>query len=163
MSTQTPSRYSPLQIGLHWLIALLIAAAFFTHEEMGRALRERIEQNLSGMEGATVHTVVGVLALLLILVRVAIRLKRGAPEPKGSPAVRTAAHWGHRLIYLLMIATPIFGIVAWQGKLRDVGDIHGFLGQTLIILALGHAAMAIWHEAVKKDGTMRRMVRPSSE
>mgnify|MGYP001555622822 CR=1 FL=1 len=41
---------------MDWLIAVLIAAAWFTHEGMERALRLRIEQDLTGLDGATVHT-----------------------------------------------------------------------------------------------------------
>ena len=155
-----PTRYTRLQIGLHWLIALLIAGAFFTHENMGQALRQKIESGTVGIGSPTPHTVLGMLALVFVLWRVVVRIRNGAPEPHGSPAVVAAAKWGHRVLYLLMIAVPIGGFTAWAGGLRDVGDIHGLAGQALVVLALGHALMAVWHQWVKKDGTMKRMIRP---
>ena len=156
----TPARYSRLQIALHWIIALLIAGAFFTHENMGQALREKIESGSAGIGTPTPHTIFGMLALIFVVWRVVVRIRNGAPEPQGSPAVVAAAKWGHRALYLLMIAVPIGGFTAWAGGFREVGDIHGLAGQALVILALGHAVMAIWHQWVKKDGTMLRMTRP---
>lgn len=160
--SRSPDAYSRLQIALHWGVAVLIAIAWFSHEDMGRTLRDRIEAGTTGLDGATVHTVAGGLVLLFVLWRLAVRLKRGAPEPSGSPAVVTAAHWGHRALYFLMLAVPALGAAAWYGHLRDLGEIHEIAAQVLMLTVLGHIAMAIWHEAVKKDGTMRRMVRPNS-
>ena len=54
-SMAAPNGFSRLQIALHWLIAVLIVAAWFTHEGMGRALRTRIETGASGIEGNTLH------------------------------------------------------------------------------------------------------------
>ena len=152
--------YTRLQIGIHWIMALLIAGAFFTHETMGDALRQKVEAGIVGPGTPTLHTILGMLALIFMLWRIVVRLRNGAPEPHGSPAVVAAAKWGHRLLYLLMVAVPIGGFVAWFFGLRDVGDIHGLAGQALVLIALGHAAAAVWHHVVQKDGTLRRMARP---
>ena len=153
--------YSTLQIALHWIVAVLIFAAFFTHEDMGDALEARIEQGLSGFEGATLHTVFGGLALAFVLVRVLVRLKNGAPEPHGSPMVQMAAIWGHRLLYGLMIAAPALGAATWFGKLEWLGEVHEVVGQALVLLAVGHLIMAIVHQVLWSDGTLARMTRPS--
>jgi cytochrome b561 len=71
-----------------------------------------------------------------------------------------AAKWGHRLIYILMVLVPLGGAVAWYGGVRDVGDMHALLGNLLMLVVAGHVLVAIVHEAVTRDGTMRRMVRP---
>lgn len=155
--------YTRIQIGLHWMIALLIAGAFFTHENMGDALVQKIESGVEGIGSPTPHTILGMLALIFVLWRIVVRIRAGAPEPHGSPVVVAAAKWGHRILYFMMIAVPIGGFTAWAGGLRDVGDIHGLAGQALVVLAVGHALMALWHQWVKKDGTMRRMIRPSAD
>lgn len=155
--------YSKLQIALHWLVAALILAAFFTGDGMGQALRARIEQNLSGLDGATWHTVLGGAAFLFILIRIVVRLRTGAPEPHGSPLVQMAAHWGHRLIYALMIAAPALGAATWYGKFSGLGDVHEVVGQALILVAVGHVLIAIAHKALWNDGTLERMFRPESE
>jgi len=110
-----PSGYSRVQIALHWLVAVLIVAAWFTHDGMGRALRTRIETGASGIEGNTLHVWFGGAAFALILIRIVLRLMRGAPdhEPGMSPKMQLAATWGHRLLYLLMIAAPALGAAAW--------------------------------------------------
>ena len=43
-----PAHYSRLQIALHWGVALLVAALWFTQDGMGRALHQRIEGTGSG-------------------------------------------------------------------------------------------------------------------
>jgi len=157
------SGYSALQIGLHWLVALLIFGAFFTQDGMGRALRQRIEQDLSGMDGATWHTLLGGMAFLFILIRLVVQLRRGAPEPHGAPMVQMAAHWGHRVLYALMLVVPALGAASWYGKLPELGDIHEILGKALVIIAVGHAVIAIAHRVLWNDGTLERMFRPGTE
>lgn len=154
-----PTGYSKIQIALHWIVAILIAAAFFTHEGMGRALRDRIQQDLSGMEGATAHTILGGLAFAFILWRVVVRIRRGAPEPEGSAIQQSAAVWGHRVLYLLMLIAPALGAAAWYGKIPALGEVHELAGQALVLIALGHGLVALIHHFVQKDGTLRRMLR----
>ena len=157
--SKTPTAFSRMQIWIHWIVAILIFAAFFTHEGMGDALRVRIEQGLTGMEGATPHTALGGIAFAFILWRIVLRWRRGAPEPEGSGLQFTAAIWGHRLLYLLMIVVPAIGAASWYGKMPNLGEAHEVLGKALVIVALGHGAVALWHHFVLKDGTLRRMAR----
>lgn len=155
--------YSRLQIGLHWTVALLIFAAFFTNDGMGQALRNRIEQGLTGMEGATLHTMLGGAAFLFILIRFVVRLRSGAPEPHGPPLVQVAATWGHRLLYALMIAAPALGAASWYGKMPGLGDAHEIVGKALMIVAVGHILVAIGHRVLWNDGTLNRMFQPGAE
>ena len=155
--------YSGVQIALHWLVAVLVFGAWFTHEGMGRALRARIEQDLSGFDGATLHTMLGGAAFAFVLVRLLVRLRTGAPEPHGSTMVRMAANWGHRLLYALMILAPLLGAITWYGKIEGLGDVHEWVGQALMLVAIGHLLMAMLHQALWSDGTLMRMVSPSQE
>lgn len=154
--------YSRLQIALHWIVAILIIGAFFTHEGMGQVLRQRIELGQTGFEGATLHTILGGLAFAFILIRIIVRLKQGAPAAHGSDLVVAAATWGHRLLYLLMILAPALGAATWYGHLSGLGDIHEIVGKALMIVALGHAAAALFHHFMEKDGTLLRMLRPDT-
>ena len=155
--------YSGPQIALHWIVAVLIFGAWFTHEGMGRALRQRIEQDLSGFDGATLHTILGGTAFAFVLVRMIVRFKNGAPDPHGSPFVQMAATWGHRLLYVLMITAPISGAITWYGKVEGLGEIHELVGNALMLVAVGHLLMAMLHQALWSDGTLMRMITPSKE
>lgn len=155
--------YSGLQIALHWIVAFLIFGAWFTSDDMDDALEDRVELGLTGFEGATLHTILGGTAFAFVLIRLIVRLRRGAPEPHGSPAIRMAATWGHRLLYVLMIATPALGAATWYGKFEGLGEIHEIVGNTLMIVAIGHLLMAMLHQALWADGTLMRMFAPGKE
>lgn len=156
-----PPAYSRLQIALHWLIAVLILAAWITHEAMETAFEARLE---SGILTPNPHAILGLAVFVLVLIRVIVRHRLGTPGPvPGSSALaEAAALWGHRLLYLLMILTPIGGAITWFGGIEALGEGHELLGNALMIVALGHALVAILHQLVLKDGTMTRMLRPRS-
>jgi cytochrome b561 len=157
VTMNTPTGYSRLQIALHWFVAVLILVAWLTGEGAEEAM-DLVE------EGGTVafvpHVAIGLAILTLVAIRLLVRLGRGAPAAPGVPgslAVK-AAEWGHRALYLLMIAVPLGGISTWFLGL-DVGEIHGLAANVLMIAALGHAAMALYHQYIVKDGLLRRMMR----
>jgi cytochrome b561 len=150
--------YSGLQIGLHWLVAILIPLAWITHDGAEEAW-DAMEKGTA--PGFVPHVALGMAVLVLVLVRLVVRLTRGAPAAPGTPGslqVR-AAEWGHRLIYLLMIAVPLGGASIFFLEM-DNGDIHGLFANILMIVVLGHALMALYHHYVVKDGLIRRMMRP---
>jgi cytochrome b561 len=153
---KTTAGYSTLQIALHWAIAVLILAAWLSGEGAEEAV-EAIEDG--GAAGFVPHVAFGLSILALVILRVVVRLSRGAPAAPGvpgSPQVKLA-DWGHRLLYLLMIAVPLGGASVWFLGL-DVGEIHGLFANVLLIVALGHAVMALYHQYVLKDGLLRRMI-----
>ena len=158
-----PTGYSRLQILLHWLVAILIFAAFFTHDAMEDAFEARLASGATGIEGNTLHVWFGGAVFALVLLRLIVRWVQGAPGPVPgtSPLMELAARWGHRLLYLLMLAVPIGGSIAWYGGVEAVGEGHEIAGKALMIVAVGHAVVAIGHEALKGDGVLMRMVRPS--
>ena len=159
----TRNGYSGLQIALHWIIAFLVFGAFFSSDGMGRALRQRIEQDLGGLDGATAHTIMGGAAFAFVLIRLIVRLRRGVPEPHGPPMIQKAATFGHWFLYALMIAAPALGAITWYGKIDGLADLHEIVGKALMIVAMGHLLMAIFHQALWSDGTMLRMFQPEAK
>lgn len=159
---KTSTGYTRLQIALHWLIAVLIIAAYFQSEGMGKLLEIRIETGQTGAEGGTLHGMLGSLVFLLVLIRIVVRLRQGAPDALDgtAPLLAMASKWSHRAIYLLMVAVPVAGMTAWFGHKEDVGAVHEVLGNTLIFVALAHSLLAIYHHFVIKDGTLNRMRKP---
>ena len=154
---KTTNGYSGLQIALHWIVAILIIAAWLTHdgaEDAYDSLRD------GGTAGFVLHIALGLSVLILVVVRLIVRLSRGAPAAPGTPGSLQvkAADWGHRLIYLLMIAVPLGGIATWFLGV-DAGDVHGLGGNLLMVVVLGHALIALYHQYVLKDGLLRRMMK----
>lgn len=152
--------YSGFQIGLHWLVAVLILANWFLGDMASEALRA----GQTGFEGASgnLHVWIGIIVLVLVLIRLAVRILRGAPAAPGQPgslAVR-AAHWGHLALYALMIAVPLGGALVWYQGMKTMAEFHEIAGTVLFALALGHAAVALFHHYVLKDGLLKRMMRP---
>ncbi|MBA4325998.1 MAG: cytochrome b [Rhodobacter sp.] len=154
---KTTTGYSGIQIALHWLIAILIVTAWFTGEGAEEAM-ELVEEG--GAAGFVPHVALGLAILVLVVVRVLVRLSRGAPAAPGAPGSLSvlAADWGHRLIYLLMIAVPLGGAAVFFLGL-DLGRLHGQAANLLMLVVLGHALMALYHHYVLKDGLLRRMMR----
>ena len=152
------SGYSGLQIALHWIIAILIPLAWLSSggaEEAWDAMEEG-----AAAPAFVPHVAFGLAILALVLVRLIVRLRRGVPEAPGVPGSLQvkAADWGHRLIYLLMIMVPLGGISIWFGGM-DNGDVHGLFANLLMLVVLGHALVALYHQYVVKDGLLRRMMK----
>ncbi len=96
-------KYSGLQIGIHWLVFLLVIGAYAAMELRGffpRSARPVINM---------IHVSCGISIFVLMVVRLLVRLKSPAPPivPKPSPMMTGFAHLGHLVIYLLFIALPV--------------------------------------------------------
>jgi cytochrome b561 len=154
---KTTTGYSGIQIALHWLIAVLILVAWLSGEGAEEAM-EAVEEG--GVTGFVPHVAFGLSILTLVVVRILVRLSRGAPAAPGTPGSLSvlAADWGHRLIYLLMIAVPLGGASVFFLGL-DLGELHGLAANILMLVVLGHALMALYHQYILKDGLLRRMMK----
>ena len=154
--------YSAAQIALHWLVAVLVVATWLTHEGMGGALRARMQAGEVSLGSSPLHVWLGLSVLALVVVRLVLRLVRGWPAPLAtSPIEARAATWGHWLLYVLLVGVPAGGTVVWFLGQPSLGEVHELGGNVLLILAGGHAALALGHHYIRKDGTLRRMLRPA--
>lgn len=160
--------YSGTQILLHWTIAVLIVFNYFYSEGMGRALRVRLggEAALNGAPppdiNPSIHVWVGVAVLVFAIIRLILRETEGVPEAGGKGKMEVAALWGHRLLYLLIFLVPLAGGLTWFGRIHALGDVHKLLSDLLVIVAAGHAIIALYHQFVLRDGLIWRMIRPGS-
>lgn len=163
-------RYSKTLIALHWIMALLILAAWFTGEG-GRQVR---------LNPPLLHFSLGFAVLMLVIPRLVVRWLGGAPrveDPQG-PWLNLAAKVGHSVFYLFMIGLPITGWYAAsrlgvpisffglpvpaiaasvQGAPGLIAEIHETAGTIILILAGLHTLIALWHQFVLRDGTLQRM------
>ncbi|QLF94474.1 cytochrome b/b6 domain-containing protein [Pseudomonas sp. ABC1] len=161
----TTSRFSPLQIALHWLSAilvLLIIALPYGNDLFFEAL-------LGGKGNVyTLHKSLGIAVLLLTLLRLLVRRRE--------QNVELAVRLGHGLLYALLLLMPITGLVfgsrpvslfwlvdigplGFSEGVRDVvHGVHLYAQYLLFIMILGHAAMALWHHYVRRDNTLKNML-----
>ncbi|MBZ9821322.1 cytochrome b [Mesorhizobium sp. CA4] len=162
---ETRRGYSFFQIGLHWLTAALVLFQLFFSESM-TAVVDAAEggQAVSATDQAlgSAHYWVGLAILALVLVRLIVRLAFGAPAPagRGPRWMQLAAHASHGLFYVLLLAAPAIGLLAFY--LGDPwGDIHSLAKPTFIVLIAIHAVAALYHQFWLKDGTLKRMLSPA--
>jgi cytochrome b561 len=171
----TTKGFTPLQIGFHWLSALLVLVIVAL--PYGADLFAPV---LGGKGGVfTLHKSLGVLVLALTLLRLAYRGRKVPPqqlEPQQSRPQQFAAKAGHGLLYLLLLMMPISGLLFgskpinlfWLveiGPLPFSSDIRGMAkdlhiaGQyVLFAMILGHAAIALWHHYVRRDDVLKGML-----
>ena len=151
-------RYSMAQIVLHWTIAVLIVANYFISDGMPEFFDKMMGgQAVTGFV-PNFHVWAGVTILVLVLLRLVVRIITGAPEGKASATLADrAAGWGHALLYLLMIAVPTFGAIAWFGQTETTANLHVLSMNVMMLVILGHAAMAVFHHYFLKDGLLSKM------
>jgi cytochrome b561 len=156
------SGYSGLQIGLHWLIAGLILTNYLVSEGMEDAFDGMLEGGVVTGLVPAVHVYAGLAVLVLSVLRLVLRLVSGAPEAPGVPGSLGVmlAGLGHKALYLLMIVVPALGAITWYGQTELTADAHVIAMNVMMLLVLGHSAVALLHQFVLKDGLLVRMIRP---
>jgi cytochrome b561 len=127
------------------------------------------------------HKSFGVVLLLLILARLAWRLINVTPkDPEGLPAIqRLMAHAMHWVLYVLMFAQPLSGILMSQAAGYPVSAFgllelpvlldkdpslaqffrgaHGTVWILLVVAVIGHAGAALHHNFIRKDDVLKKM------
>ncbi|MBS1220097.1 MAG: putative cytochrome b561 [Proteobacteria bacterium] len=170
------NRYSTPAVVLHWLMALLIFAAF----PLGLYMAD-LPLSPDKLKLYSYHKWIGVTVFLLVAVRLGWRLTHTPPPlPDGTPVwQRRVSATVHGLLYLLMIAIPLSGWLmssakgfqtVWFGVLplpdllekdRELGDllagVHKALNFTLLALVILHVAAAFKHHFIERQPFLQRM------
>jgi cytochrome b561 len=162
MTTSTPDGYSRAQIGLHWLIAALVAFQFLSASRIESLWDGRMTGAIPNEPSPTPHTIVGMAILLLMLARLTLRLRHGAPPPPTGehPALVRLAQVAHATFYVILIAMPVGGAVAWVGGLEPPAILHGIAAKVLLALVALHVGAALAHRFWFRSGAFERMLRP---
>ena len=169
------SRYHPLLVTLHWLLAVLIIAAL----ALGALVMAKLP-NTDPMkyEALRSHMAGGGLILALMLVRLLVRTRSAHPSAAstGHALLDKVAWASHRLFYVLVVAQALSGLtVALQADLfrivyggegtlppdlwvYPVRSLHYVISRLLMALIALHVAGALFHTFVLRDGLLRRMV-----
>jgi cytochrome b561 len=165
LANREPQGYSIWQVGLHWLIAALIIFQYLAHDGMEHAWHAQhrgVQPSASDATMANIHAAVGIAVLLLAALRLAIRLRRGAPPvpPQHNPLLRLGARLSHFALYVAIFAMPFSGMAAWFGGVVRAGQVHS-LGATLLFwLVVLHALAALAEHFVMRTDVLTRMLKP---
>jgi cytochrome b561 len=171
----TRSRYDGVSMALHWLTVLLVLSLFALGELWGFAQRPLRH------ELVTLHMSLGILLGLAVAARIVWRLIPGHQvAPAASGLTETLARVVHWLLYALLVFQALFGwYVRWsegeamsffgllipspltpvsRGMHQQIQEWHGWVGWAIVIVALGHAAAALYHHFVLRDRVLVRML-----
>lgn len=173
----TAPRYTPVAIGLHWLIAAMIAISF----SVGLYMSD-LPFSPNKLKIYSWHKWAGVTIFLLVAFRIAWRLFHRPPAmPVTMPRwQQVVARVTHILLYALMAAIPLtgwlmssakgfqtvyFGVVPLPdllAKNKETGDllqaVHSTLNFTLLAVVALHTAAALKHWLIDRDDVLRRML-----
>jgi cytochrome b561 len=177
--TGYPQLFNPVQRLLHWVMAVCILAMLFIGVGMVSTIMPKYLSLVS------IHKPLGIAILVLALIRLAVRLRYGAPSlPADLPApMKLAAELSHYALYALMIGMPLIGwamlsaasypVVLFSGvylpqilPLSDslhtlLWNAHYYLAFALFALILLHVAAALFHALLRRDGVFESMATVS--
>jgi cytochrome b561 len=175
--TNNRDGYGWLSLSLHWLMLVLLAAAYATMELKG--VFPKGSPGRAAM--AFWHYSLGLTVFALVWLRLAVHLAGSKPEvaPPMPAWQARAARIAQGLLYLLMAALPLLGWLAlstkggpvpWFGLelpllldedralSKTFKNLHE-IGATAGYLVVGvHAAAALFHHYVLRDNTLRLML-----
>ena len=159
-----PVGYSSRQVALHWIVFVLVAFQFAIGNQMTHLFRAAHGGNPTRANPiwAPVHISVGVLILVLMLARLALRRIDGVPPaPKQHPALEWLAGAVHAGLYVDLIAAPVVGVIAYLW-LPELAGLHQLMVRPILVALFAlHFARALWHWLVVRDEVMTRMIRPA--
>ena len=161
----TPKGYSATQIALHWGVAALIAGQYIFKDAIAGAWRAiRTGESYAFDPLILAHVAGGALILALVVWRLVLRLKRGAPPPpENEPGpLKTLSHVAHWAFYALIAAMSVTGLMAWFGDIVVAAQVHNVLKVALLALIALHVLAVPFHRLVLKNNVMVRMIRPEA-
>jgi cytochrome b561 len=168
-------RFTPLQRLLHWLMAVCILSMLFIGVGMVSTIAPKYLPLIS------IHKSLGMAILVLALIRLAVRLRYGAPPlpPDLPEPMKLAAHLSHYALYALMIGMPLLGWAMlsaasypvvlygglWLPSILPLSDslhtllwnAHYYLAFIFFAVILMHLAAALFHGLVRRDGVFETM------
>ena len=169
------SRYHPLLVTLHWVLAVLIIAALAVGFFVLAATPNADPQKVGVLR---VHMAGGMLTLALMAIRFIVRLSTARPADATTgyallDRIVPITHYGFYVLVLLMVGSGYTtGILAGLPAIvfGDSGAplpptfkiypsfvAHGYIAAALACFIVLHLLAALYHQFVMKDALFRRM------
>lgn len=172
-----PERYSLPMMSLHWIIAVLIVAAF----SLGTIMTD-MKISPAKLKYYSYHKWLGVTILALVALRLIIRLFSKVPDSPEHMGQwqKKAANYTHALLYMLMFAVPLSGyfytsaagypvvylglfelptIITANPELKNnLKELHELLTNVMLVVVVLHILAAFKHQFLDKDKLIQRMM-----
>lgn len=167
-----PTHYDRTSITLHWITAASVAVLWIIGQTA-----DWIPDGPANTAVWSVHVVLGFVLAGVLLWRMAWRLSGGRNLPAADPgALHVLAKATHYLLYALLLVVVTLGVVNAFVRgynlfdlvnLPQIGDRalrrpithwHGLAANILLGLAAFHAAAALAHHYLWRDGVLGRML-----
>ena len=167
-----PNKWSLSSRLFHWISVLLLLITW---------VMIALNKNLEGNQYIALHKAFGVSLLFWMIARVINRLVSRAPAPLVMPKWQALiAHLTHFVLYALLIAMPIIGILMSvyggravsifglfnipvfvtpdRGMARFYNNLHvDIIWPMIVVFTLLHIGGALYHQFVVKDNLISRM------
>jgi len=183
MNSQPTSHYDSLSRAFHWLSAIVVTVAFILGPGgFGRLMRQGVDP--ATRSDIVWHESLGLLVFVLTVLRLLwVAWRPAVPQIPMARSMQVMAKLMHLALWTLLLALPITALLALGSeahpltllggvridqmpliansalaKLADWGDVHQFLGDAIMWLAGLHAAAAIYHHVILKDGVLSTML-----
>jgi len=169
----TPTRYHPVNVVLHWLIAIMVIGAFAVGMTFLDSTPNNAPEKVFYLQ---IHSVWGMALALFLVIRLITHftLKRPAPADAGHPLLNLVAKIVHFLLYVGVFAMLLSGAnMSMQAGLQKVfvglgalpddffvfppRALHGMTFSVLFVLILIHFGPAMYHQFIRKDNLLSRM------
>lgn len=171
-------RYGAVVQIMHWTTVVLVVCAWL----LG-TFGDDLPRGAARNAGLFIHMSAGLLVLGILVLRLLWRVIDTPPAPETTPLgpwLDRAGRFAHVVLYVLLVAVPIVGILAefargrpvplfglgeiaspWAADrafARSVTEIHELLANTLLAVACLHATAALVHHYLFRDRTLTRML-----
>jgi cytochrome b561 len=172
MAAKAPARYDSTTIALHWGVALSVAILWIIGQTA-----DWLPHGAANTGVWSVHVVLGFILAIGVVWRMIWRRAGGARLPAADAgALHVLAKASHYLLYILLLTVVALGIVnafvrgynlfdlfslpqiGDKALRRPITQWHGLAANILLGVALFHAAAALAHHYVMRDGVLRRML-----
>jgi cytochrome b561 len=168
------TRYDSTTIAFHWAVFVLVAFQW-----IGAQTIDYFPRGPLRVDARSTHIVFGIVLGALLIARMVWRATGGRRLPAAdSGPLQILAKATHYALYLLIIAMVSVGIfLAWtrgdslfnvftipafgggdHALAENVQDIHADIGWAIVALVGLHAAAALFHRYVWRDGVLGRMI-----
>ena len=174
----TTRRLNARVIFLHWLVFLLFVTALTGIEYRDiLPVGDPLKRSLRAL-----HVFTGQLIFVFSVLRLFIRWRYPVPPmTHGSRWMTWSAYAVHGMLYVVMFAQPVTGVLFMQAGDKSVvfmgwtlpqliasdpvvhfnlKEMHQWIGNTFYLLAATHVMGALWHHFVLKDNSLRAMFKP---